>query len=336
MPLDPSIPESERSLVFGPERAVTFGPERNLVATLTLPQPGSAAKASESPGYGVLLTNVGIMPRSGPYRLNVELARRFARIGVPTLRFDLSGLGDSSRSSDPLPNAQQWVQDTRAALDCAERECGIRRFLMIGVCSGADVAWLTAPQDERLAGVVLFDPYLYPTRRTALRALRYRLHAQGFGATARAMGNRLARQVAGLFAARSADEGDEGTLRYGPSAPPLAEFAGRIGATIRRGGRVMLLHSGSYPYHYNYAQQTTDNLRDFGLADKVESGLIREADHVLMGAAGRRLFIERCVDAGERWFGAAPAVASAPVPVAARAERRAVRARAEPAWSTAA
>jgi hypothetical protein len=99
-------------------------------------------------------------------------------------------------------------------------------------------------------------------------------------------------------------EPEEGTLRYGPSVPPLDEFAGRLGATVARGARVLMLYSGSYPYYHNYEQQTADNLRPYGIADKVEFGMIRESDHVLMGLAGRRKFIERCVETTERWFGA--------------------------------
>ena len=314
MPLDPSFPEAslERPLAFGPERTLTFGVEHNLVGTLTLPPAAprsiDGAEPAPAPRYAVLLTNVGLMPRSGPYRLNVELARRFAALGAPCLRFDLSGLGDSARGSAALTSAEQWVQDTRAAMDEVERQLGVSRFLMIGVCSGADLAHQVAPQDERLAGIVLFDPYLYPTRRSALIALRHRLRAQGVATTALAFAKRLARSLQGVLArGAAADDGEESTLRYGPSAPPLAVFAERLGATVQRGGRVLMLYSGSYPHHHNYEQQTADNLRPFGLADKVEAGIIGESDHVLMGMAGRRAFIERCIDAGERWFGAAHA-----------------------------
>jgi hypothetical protein len=293
LPLDPYSSKAERTLVFGPEQ--------NLVATLTPPQSGTVP-----PRFAVLLTNVGINPRCGPYRLNVEVARRFAQLGVPSLRFDLSGLGDSARSSGALSLTQQWVLDTRAAMDEAERQLGIRQFVMVGLCSGADIAYLTAPVDQRLRGIVLFDPYLYPTARTMVRGLFYRLRAQGIVTTARLLGRRLLRLAKQYLAHKPADNGaGESTLRYGPSAPPLDEFAGRIGGIIDGGARVLFLYSGSYPYYYNYERQILDNLRPYGLDDKVEFGLIREADHVLMGISGRRRFIERCVESTGRWFGVA-------------------------------
>ena len=293
MPLDPFSSRTERTLVFGPDQ--------NLVATLTPPQGGTVA-----PPFAVLLTNVGINPRCGPYRLNVEVARQFAQVGIPSLRFDLSGLGDSARSSGKLPLVEQWVLDTRAAMDEAERQTGVRKFVMVGICSGADIAYLTAPADPRLRGVILFDPYLYPTARTVLRGLMYRLHAQGLVNTARLLLRRLVRLARQHLAGQGAAGADgESTMRYGPTAPSLDEFAGRIGSIVDGGARVLFLYSGSYPYYYNYESQIVDNLRPYGLDDKVEFAYLREADHVLMGMAGRRRFIDRCLAATTSWFGVA-------------------------------
>ncbi|MFP2897131.1 hypothetical protein [Corallococcus sp. 4LFB] len=73
------------------ERICTFGPEQSLVGILTEPDP--AKVLPEAPA--VVLSNVGLNHHVGPYRLWVELARQLAGRGITTLRFDLSGLGDS-------------------------------------------------------------------------------------------------------------------------------------------------------------------------------------------------------------------------------------------------
>ena len=55
------------------EQSLIFGPERHLVGTVTLP---------EQPVVGqvmLLLTNAGVIPRVGPHRVNVKLARHFAQ-----------------------------------------------------------------------------------------------------------------------------------------------------------------------------------------------------------------------------------------------------------------
>lgn len=271
------------------EQTFTFGPEGNLVGTLTLPDGASTATSA------ILLTNVGLMPRCGPYRVNVELARRLARRGLACLRFDLSGIGDSDRSSDPLPVRDQWVMDTCAAMNELQRRLGVRGFIMIGICSGADVALFTASSDNRLHSVAIFDPYLYPTRRSGLWGAWHRLHFLGFSATIRRALGRMRRRMQALSTRQQVGEADlDDTMRYGPGVPSLDEFAGRIGMILDHGGKVLLLHSGSYPYVHNYAGQTADNLRPYGLHDKVQSDYFPFADHVLMGVEGREAFLDRC------------------------------------------
>ena len=55
------------------EQTLILGAENHLVATLTpAVQTGSGA-----PRCVAVLTNSGVIPRSGPHRMNVHLARRF-------------------------------------------------------------------------------------------------------------------------------------------------------------------------------------------------------------------------------------------------------------------
>ncbi|HEY4221429.1 MAG TPA: alpha/beta hydrolase, partial [Myxococcota bacterium] len=186
------------------ERTVLFGREHNLVATLTEPSSSSAA-ASTAARYALVLTNVGIMPRCGPYRMNVEIARRFAALGVPSIRFDQGGLGDSARSADPLPHHQQRVAETRAALDEAQRAFGVDKFVMLGVCAGADIAYLTAPEEPRLRGLVMFDPYLYPNAKAKRLAWQRRFDTLGAMETGRALSRSVLRRLRPAPASTGAD-----------------------------------------------------------------------------------------------------------------------------------
>ncbi len=63
-----------------------------------------AARRDRDPARGpprraalCVLVNAGMVAKSGPWRLYVEVARRLAHAGVATLRFDLGGIGDSRR-----------------------------------------------------------------------------------------------------------------------------------------------------------------------------------------------------------------------------------------------
>jgi len=71
------------------ERVLRFGDSDNLIGIHT-----SSAASSKRPG--IVLVNSGVVHRAGPNRLYVNIARQLAAVGYPVLRFDLSGIGDSS------------------------------------------------------------------------------------------------------------------------------------------------------------------------------------------------------------------------------------------------
>jgi len=271
------------------EQTLLFGTERNLVATLTLPEGGARAPLA------VVLTNSGVIPRVGPHRMNVHLARRLAAMGIPSIRFDMSGLGDSRRASGTRPIAQQWVIDTREAMDLAQRHFGCSRFAMIGFCSGADVAHLTALEDERLQACVLWDGYVYPTLQARLRGLVHRLRRAGPVGLLQRVWARLRPKPK----AEAADEGeplepgDEGPMIFGRTrVPPRDEYARRIQALVSRGVQLLFLYSGGEPLWLNYRGQFRDMFGRYGFVDRVDYQLLDEADHLLTRPQSQQRFIE--------------------------------------------
>ena len=86
------------------EEAHRFGRARHLVGIVGLPD--------TAPGEtGVIVLNAGLVHRIGPFRLHVELTRRLGAAGYPTLRFDLSTLGDSSATGGGQTRTQQVCAD---------------------------------------------------------------------------------------------------------------------------------------------------------------------------------------------------------------------------------
>lgn len=162
------------------ESIVSFGPEDALVGILT--EPGAGVVRAQ---VGCLLLNTGMNYRVGQRRINVKLARRLAASGIPTLRFDMSGIGDSRPSSSRDSFRQQQANDMGAALDRFQASTGLRRFLVFGVCSGAENALSIGLVDSRVVGVLLFDgPDFLSKRVRAARKLR-RLAAFPFSAPLR-------------------------------------------------------------------------------------------------------------------------------------------------------
>ena len=133
------------------EEAVVFGTNSDLVGVITSPHECK----DDVPAFVFL--NAGVTHRIGPSRLHVRLARELAEEGHAVMRFDFSGLGDSSRRSDDLPIAESVVRETREAMDLLVAKRKVNRFILIGICSGATISYLTSKLDDRVAGVVLIN-----------------------------------------------------------------------------------------------------------------------------------------------------------------------------------
>ncbi len=134
------------------ETTIVFGKERSLVGIVTQPDGIQASPIA------VILLNAGLIPRVGPNRLYVRLARHLAQMGLLVLRFDLSGVGDSGTRTDKMPFEQAIVDDTRQAMDELARSYGVNNFIFMGHCSGAAQSFLMGLQEDRVKGVVLLNP----------------------------------------------------------------------------------------------------------------------------------------------------------------------------------
>jgi len=143
------------------ERALTFGPA-NLVGILTQPDPDVAVEGAPAQ----VILNSGILHRAGASRIYVKVARALADVGITTLRFDFSGIGDSEvRRGESIPIEERFIRESREAMDYLETSLGIDRFIVGGLCSGADGAFWTGLEDERVVGIWQIDAFCYPTPR---------------------------------------------------------------------------------------------------------------------------------------------------------------------------
>jgi len=133
------------------EDAILFGAAKSLVGVVSDPADGGSSRPA------VILLNSGIIHRVGPNRLYVTLARRLARAGFVTLRFDLSGIGDSAIRRDNVPFERSSVLETQEAMTYLRASRGMSRFVLAGICTGAVVAYHTARADDRVLGVVLIN-----------------------------------------------------------------------------------------------------------------------------------------------------------------------------------
>src|SRR5262249_54165018 len=141
------------------ERALVFGASQNLVGVLC--EPEASAKKADAPA--VLMWNVGIHHRVGPYRVFTDLSRRLAREGLSSLRFDVAGQGDSAPrrgTTDSDPHAA----DLQEAMGFMEKKLGAKGFLPVAFCSGVDALHNMARSESRVRGLIYLEPYAWRTR----------------------------------------------------------------------------------------------------------------------------------------------------------------------------
>ncbi len=154
------LPEQRESIFDGVrETPLLFGSEQNLFGILSEPAetlPGDDPRSR----VALLMLNVGTNHRVGPNRMYVKMARSWAARGYRSLRFDLAGIGDSRTaagySATRLYSRGSTV-DVQAAMD-ALGALGCDQFVLVGLCSGAYVAFQTARADTRVAGQILMNP----------------------------------------------------------------------------------------------------------------------------------------------------------------------------------
>ena len=117
--------------------------------------------AAEARRRGVIFVNDGATYHVGANRLNVALARRWAREGYTVLRMDLAGLGDSNtragRANDDVfpPEA---LDDIGAAVQFLQSRYGIQDITLAGLCSGAYHALRAAVAGLSISRILMVNP----------------------------------------------------------------------------------------------------------------------------------------------------------------------------------
>jgi pimeloyl-ACP methyl ester carboxylesterase len=234
----------------------------------------------------VLMFNAGALPRIGPHRINVKVARALADHGVPALRFDLAGHGDSRGSVVEGDYRRQAVADLSAAMDCVERELGICQILLIGFCSGAIHAFQTAASDRRIVGLLLFDGHWHRTIWTMPVRHWKRFRTVGLLRTLSAV---LRRIRAGM----DEPDGDAVAAVAWIGQPTRHEFARTLEVIEGRGVSVLIVYSKQMidEGFYSYRAQFRHAFKGYKFINTVRVELRHDFDHTLTSLLSQREFI---------------------------------------------
>ena len=127
-----------------------------LHCMLEEPDPGTARG-----DIATVLLSPGVKTRAGPHRLYRKLSAPFLARGIPVLRVEARGVGDSEGEwpEGALTTIHRMIElghcagDVRAALDWLETHLGIRRCIVGGLCGAAITALHVAREDSRMAAL---------------------------------------------------------------------------------------------------------------------------------------------------------------------------------------
>lgn len=217
------------------ERPVRFGPGDRLFGVMCEPD--------EPNGRTVIFANAGRDYHIGWARATVDHARALARLGVASLRFDASGIGDSPAhpgASGEALYSQSQVDDLRAAIDALEG-MGIGDPILVGRCSGAWSVFNAAVEDDRVGEVLMINTerFVWDPRENIAEALRYAHRSIGdFGATLwkrggwkRLFKGQLRVAAAGKYVSQRLLR--KASLRFAPALGPLTH-EGRLHREVHR------------------------------------------------------------------------------------------------------
>jgi pimeloyl-ACP methyl ester carboxylesterase len=261
------------------EQVVQFGKSATLTGVLTIPDGGSV------PGRpGFILLNSGILHRVGSCRLHVRLARALADAGFTALRFDFSGIGDSEPRKDSLAFEESAPLEVREAMDYLTAKRGASRFVVGGLCSGADMAHLTAKADSRVVGLVMLDAWAY--RTTMFWVRYYAARAISLSAWKRWVTIRAARLFKGR--ARTAAAPGDGTVEYEVPKyvrrfPSRDSVAADLRDFVSRQIHIFTLFTSGQSDLYNHEGQYRRSFSDVPFGRLLEEHHLSTADHIITG-----------------------------------------------------
>lgn len=144
----------------GTEAPLRFGPDQRLFGMLCRPlHPDPQAPIA-------IMVNTGRSRHTGDARFYVVAARALAAQGIASLRMDVSGLGDSSsdpRVGEAVLHDMGACRDVSSAID-ELTSMGWSGAALIGICSGAFLAFHSALRDPRVTSVDLINQQRFEPR----------------------------------------------------------------------------------------------------------------------------------------------------------------------------
>lgn len=255
------------------ELALQIGKPTPLTAIVSVPETIDPNKPA------VLILNSGIMHHIGTCRLSVKIARRLAASGVLCIRFDLSGIGDSPPRTGSSSFHESAIQEITEVMNYLENKRGIQRFIVYGLCSGADAAYDIALEDHRVIAIAQIDPYCYRTLGWYVRHYGPRIFK-----LSNWLSSFKARFLSSTSRQKFSESVDAENLimpSYIREFPPKQEIEAGIEKLIERQVSILNLFTNGQSYILNHASQFKRTFPNISFGDRLTVDYQERMDHII-------------------------------------------------------
>ena len=310
----PAMPDHVEMPIAGTiirETACRISPSPDLFGILSEPR-----DLSNEDLPTIVLLNAGAAYRIGPGRMNVEMARQFSAQGFRCLRLDLCGLGDSVAGEVGDENnsyAETAFRDIELALQALRDRWGSRRFVLMGLCSGAYAAFQSAAQfqDPSLVEGILINPLTYfwrdgmsldfsPTRELIrehyylssalqpgkwLKLLSGRSHI-GIRGALRLIARRLG------LSRRQPTETCDSVRKIGPSHPAAEDLNADLKQIVASSRQLSMFFATTDPGYSILTSQAGRQAGQMRRSGRLRVNFIDDADHTFSRHAARQKLID--------------------------------------------
>lgn len=272
------------------EEAILFGRHQNLIGVWT----DAIDDGRRETNTAVIMLTAGMIHHSGPFRLHVELAERLQSGGVPSLRFDLSGIGESLAVGASGRSLDRAADEISQAIDFLASRYGIEHVILFGLCSGADDAIHAATCDNRVHGVIAMDGCGYRTPTFYLNRIQHHYLPRVFKLSK--WRRRVARLMSG-WTSRSSGQEDSvpRSLAFGADIrefPSQAIAQSQLMSLAQRNTQLHFIYTGGVSDYYNHAAQFDAMFPELVRTPQISHCYFPEMDHVAFLCEDREQLIE--------------------------------------------
>ncbi len=264
------------------EQAIIFGKYDHLVGVENI------IASDQGKNIAMILITAGMLNNVGPFRMYVDIAQELSEKGISSLRFDLSGIGESLGVGSTGKSIDRAADEVTEAMDYLSEKHGIEEFILYGLCSGADDSVQTALKDDRVKGVIALDGVGYKTLRFKLNCIPLFVKRMlKWEKWLNKIRNIMSSQIAPASLASGGD------VREFPDTPEQAchDFQ----QLVDRGTQLHFIYTGGTDY-YNYAQQFYDMLPGVNWKNTESTTFFPHMDHVVLLCEDRQELVDHIAE----------------------------------------